>query len=108
MLWACWASRWACLLAKSADCYSVRDRGVGGSNPLAPTNFSSEIPAFSLVRHSVYRVTGASNPASRDFSTRNRSRFAAVAVAPRADSSRQIATFDAAREQRLLGRQASN
>src|ERR1700687_4420222 len=27
------------LLSNSWDCTSVRDRGVGGSNPLAPTNF---------------------------------------------------------------------
>jgi hypothetical protein len=57
-----------------------------------------EIPAFSLVGHSVYRVTGVSNPASGDFYTRNRSRFAAVAVRHAADSSRQIATLVAVRE----------
>src|SRR6185503_875643 len=64
--------------------HSVRDRGVGGSNPLAPTNFLiflRESAELSLAGHSVSastfrarnRVAGASNPAGR----RNHSRFLA-------------------------------
>src|SRR6185503_8313263 len=53
--------------------HSVRDRGVGGSNPLAPTNFLiflRESAELSLAGHSVFpstsrvgnRVSGASSP----------------------------------------------
>jgi hypothetical protein len=47
------------------DCL-VRDRGVGGSNPLAPTNFPKEICTIWVARVLGYtRVTGASNRTSR-------------------------------------------
>ena len=67
-------------LSRSANCYSVRDRGVGGSNPLAPTNFkeirgiqSAGSLGSRLQIHSRNRVVGASNPAF----IQNRSRFLA-------------------------------
>ena len=37
----------------SVNCASVRDRGVGGSNPLAPTNFLNKSFKFSRSEHSV-------------------------------------------------------
>src|ERR1700674_5149417 len=40
-------------LGKSGNCYSVRDRGVGGSNPLAPTKFLRKPAEFRLPGHSV-------------------------------------------------------
>ena len=43
----------ALFIGKSADYSSVRDRGVGGSNPLAPTKYTAERPeksGFFIVR----------------------------------------------------------
>jgi len=62
-------------IAKTANRDSVRDRGVGGSNPLAPTNFlifTGESAELNLAVPSVFtctsrvenRVSGASNPST--------------------------------------------
>jgi hypothetical protein len=40
-------------IRNSAPVHSVRDRGVGGSNPLAPTTFLEKRAKFSLLDHSV-------------------------------------------------------
>jgi hypothetical protein len=40
MVALCWNVQSSQFWSNSANCDSVRDRGVGGSNPLAPTNFS--------------------------------------------------------------------
>ena len=83
---------------------SVRDRGVGGSNPLAPTNFLRKFAKFSLPNHSVPRQDSRlgtecsvlqippSSRIVRDFSPPSRSRPANPARFPR-----QIATLDATR-----------
>src|SRR3989442_14360218 len=70
------------IIRKSRALNSVRDRGVGGSNPLAPTTFlifPRKSAELSLAGHSVFpftsrvgnRVAGASNPPQ----SRNHSRF---------------------------------
>jgi hypothetical protein len=46
----------------SANCASVRDRGVGGSNPLAPTKFSSANPRCSVWVAARFRSRGMPEP----------------------------------------------
>jgi hypothetical protein len=41
------------IIPESRRSKSVRDRGVGGSNPLAPTIFLRKFAKFSLPSHSV-------------------------------------------------------
>src|SRR5262245_9509192 len=57
MLTACWASRGRHSLGDSANLDSVRDRGVGGSNPLAPTN---SLKILRNLQDPVWLVTPAS------------------------------------------------
>ena len=89
------------ILRKSARRRSVRDRGVGGSNPLAPTTFLTKTAKLSVPGHSVppegpvLRIAPAAVSPSqwaRNFAPLQLSSDGLV------DSSRQIATLNTTRE----------